>query len=235
VVGTSPTHDIAVLQLTGASGLTTANFGDSSSVKVGASVTGVGNAGGTGGTPSAARGTVTALHRTITASGDSAASEKLTDMIVVNAPIVSGDSGGPLYDADNKVVGIDTAAATSVGISRGYAIPIDRALAIASRIESGKASATIHIGYPAFLGVGLSSGSGRPTIAQVFSGSPAAKAGLAAGDVVTAVDGHPVSDYAKLHHLLITRSPGETVNITYTDTSGASRTVKVTLTTGPAD
>ena len=112
VVGTDPTDDVAVIQLQDASGLTTAKLGNSSSVKVGSSVTAVGNAGGVGGTPSAATGTVTALNQSITASdGDGSNAERLSGMIQVDADIQAGDSGGALYDnSSGSIVGINTAA-----------------------------------------------------------------------------------------------------------------------------
>src|SRR5882757_1789430 len=114
VVGTDPTDDVAVIQLQNASGLQTAKFGDSSDVKAGDAVTAVGNAGGTGGTPSAAKGSVTATGQTLTASDENGSNaETLTGMIEINAAVVAGDSGGPLYDADGNVIGMDTAASTS--------------------------------------------------------------------------------------------------------------------------
>src|SRR5882757_5368163 len=114
VVGTDPTDDVAVIQLQNASGLQTAKIGDSSDVKAGDAVTAVGNAGGTGGTPSAAKGSVTATGQTLTASDENGSNvETLTGMIEINANVVAGDSGGPLYDADGNVIGMDTAASTS--------------------------------------------------------------------------------------------------------------------------
>lgn len=236
VVGDAPTKDVAVLQLVGASGLATAHLDTSATVTKGETVVGVGNAGGVGGTPSAARGTVVATGRTITASSDDGSGgEKLHDMIVTNAPIQAGDSGGPLYDSANEVVGIDTAASSGTGVTRGFAIPIARAVTIADEIEAGDASATIHLGYPAFLGVALAQSTGRPVIAHVYAGSPAAKAGLRAGDVITAIDGTAVGNYAQLHRLVATYSPGDSVGVTYTDAAGGSQLTTVTLTAGPAD
>ena len=235
VVGTAPTLDIAVIKLAGASGLTTANFGNSSSVKVGDSVTGVGNAGGKGGTPSAAAGTVTALNQTITASDESGtSSEQLTGVIATNAPIQAGDSGGPLYNSSDKVIGIDTAASTSRQQSAGFAIPINNALSIASQIESGVQTSSIHIGSPAALGVGLSI-DGTLTLEQVFPGGGAANAGLVAGDTITAVNGTKVATQAKLKTLVTARKPGDKLSVTYLDQTGTSHTVTVTLSNGPAD
>lgn len=174
VVGTDATDDVAVLHLQGASGLhpaTLASADAQDAVTAGTPVTAVGNAGGTGGTPSAAEGTVLALGRTITASDETSSSdsENLAGMIEVQAAIESGDSGGPLY-ANGAVIGIDTAASASSGPSyrtaadaqpatpaTGYAIPIGKALQIARQITSGVANATIHQGYPAFLGVQVAS------------------------------------------------------------------------------
>ena len=114
VVGYDESHDVAVLQLSGASGLTTATTGNSSTVKVGDSVVGLGNAGGTGGTPSVAPGSVTALNQSITASDEgSGSSEQLSGLIETNADIQPGDSGGPLVNSYGQIVGMDTAASTS--------------------------------------------------------------------------------------------------------------------------
>src|SRR5580693_5399794 len=114
VVGYDETKDVAVLQLTGASGLTTANLGDSNTVGVGNAVVALGNAEGLGGTPSVATGSVTALNQSITASDESSAtSEQLTGLIETNAGIEPGDSGGPLVNSHGQVIGMDTAASTN--------------------------------------------------------------------------------------------------------------------------
>ncbi|HVA10510.1 MAG TPA: trypsin-like peptidase domain-containing protein, partial [Acidimicrobiales bacterium] len=174
VVGYDRTKDIAVLQLQNASGLQTAILGNSSNASVCQDVVGVGNAGGTGGTPSAAGGTVTALNQSITASdqGDGT-SEQLNGLIETNADIQPGDSGGALVDTSGNVLGIDTAASAGFSFqsnnqssgNQGYAIPINTALSLARAIEAGNGSSTIHIGETAFLGVeinasGASSGNG---------------------------------------------------------------------------
>ncbi|MDQ1739993.1 MAG: hypothetical protein QOE53_1645, partial [Pseudonocardiales bacterium] len=244
VVGTDPSDDVSVLQLKDASGLATAKLGDSEKVAVGDAVTAVGNAGGTGGTPTAAPGTVTALNQALTASdANGSNAERLSGMIEVNAAIEAGDSGGPLYDnATGAVIGIDTAASSAsarfaTGATTGYAIPIGKALGIADQIESGKASSTVHIGYPAFLGVQLSpsSQSNGAAIAGVVSGSAAAKAGLQAGDVITAVDGNTVTSASGLSSVMTNHRPGDSVRLRYTDASGQSHTTTVTLGSGPAD
>jgi S1-C subfamily serine protease len=173
VVGYDASRDVAVIQLQNASGLTTANLGDSSSVQTGDAVTALGNAGGKGGTPSVASGTVTALNQSITASdeGSGANSEQLSELIETNADIQPGDSGGALVDAYGQVIGMNTAASAGTqfqsesgqSAAQAYAIPIDNAETIADQIEAGQSSSTVHIGATAFLGIesgGSSSGSG---------------------------------------------------------------------------
>jgi S1-C subfamily serine protease len=163
IVGYDRTVDVAVLQLENASGLTTVKLGNSSSVHVGEPIVGIGNAGGVGGTPSVAGGSVTALDRSITASdAGTGTTEHLHDMIETNADIRPGDSGGPLVTAAGKVVGMDTAASTdgsftfqtpSSSATEGFAIPIDRALGVVKQIEAGRSSSSVHIGATPFLGV----------------------------------------------------------------------------------
>lgn len=241
VVGTSPTQDIAVLQLTGAKGLATAALGDSSVVAVGDAVTGVGNAGNAPGT-TAAPGSVVALDESITAgesgSGGLGNSEQLTGMIVTNAGIAAGDSGGPLYDAATKVVGINTAAQTSARTGStvaGYAIPINTALSVAEQIVSGVDNETIHQGRPAFLGVSLARQGTGTTIAGTVSGSAAEAAGLVAGDSVTSVGGVAVASPNALTAAIATHSAGDRIAITWTSADGATHEATVTLGAGPAD
>src|SRR5205814_5351507 len=163
----------AVIKLQNASGLTTANLGDSSSVQTGDAVTALGNAGGKGGTPSVATGAVTALNQSITASdeGSGANSEQLSRLIETNADIQPGDSGGALVNSYGEVIGMNTAASSGTqfqsesgqSAAQAYAIPIDQAEAIAKQIEAGQSSSTVHIGATAFLGIetdGSNSGSG---------------------------------------------------------------------------
>lgn len=239
VVGTDSTNDVAVLQLEDASGLTPATL-DTDGVAVGDSVTAVGNAEGTGELVAAA-GTVTALEQSITTQSETGiAGETLQGLIQVDADIVSGDSGGPLVDASGAVVGIDTAASSGAADITGFAIPIATALDIVAHIEAGADTATIEIGYPAFLGVSLSSGASPFTsgaagavVGGVIEGTPAATVGLAAGDVVTAVDGTPVASADALSAALAEREPGESVALSWTDASGTAHSAPVTLTEGP--
>ena len=247
VVGTDTSDDVAVIQLQGASGLTTVKTADSAKVAVGDKVTGVGNAGGTGGTPSASAGTVTGLDQTITASDESGANaETLTGMIETDADIQAGDSGGPLYNASDQVIGMDSAASGGSFSAEAYAIPIDKALSIADQIESGQSSSTVHIGQTAFLGIelqdtstagngfGASSAVSGATIGGVVSGSPAAQAGLAAGDTITSFDGTSIDSASALSTAIAQHKVGDSVSIGWTDSSGQSHSGTVTLIAGPA-
>ena len=236
VVGTDASDDIAVLQLKNASGLTPARLATTPAA-AGDQVTAVGNAGGTG-TLSQASGSVTDLQQSITTEAEgSAASENLTDLIETDAGIVAGDSGGPLENSSGAVVGIDTAASSGTAEVQGYAIPIADAAQIAHAIISGTTSSKITLGYPAFLGISIDpeasvAGAG---VQQALNGTPAASAGITAGDVITAVDGKTVDSPSALTALLKRYSPGDSVKVGYTDQSGASHTVTVTLTAGPAN
>ncbi|MCL2582341.1 MAG: S1C family serine protease [Streptosporangiales bacterium] len=163
VVGYDKTGDVALIKLTGAPSLKTVPLGNSSTVKKGDAAVALGNAEGQGSVVPAA-GSITGLNQTISASdqGSSAGSEKLTGMIQTSANVVSGDSGGPLANGNGQVIGMDTAGdSVNVGSqapSSGFAIPINTALGVAKQIAAGKASSTIQIGYPPFIGVYIASG-----------------------------------------------------------------------------
>jgi S1-C subfamily serine protease len=163
VVGYDTTSDVALIRLQHASGLTTVPLGNSSTVKTDQQVVALGNAEGEG-TILPAAGTITGINRTITASdeGGTISTETLHGMLVTDADIVQGDSGGPLSDAAGQVIGMDTAG-ESVSLGQqasptGFAIPINTALAVASQIATGRASSTISIGYPPFIGIYVAQG-----------------------------------------------------------------------------
>ena len=258
VVGYDPAHDIAVLRLQGASDLATARIGDSSKLSVGDPVVGLGNAGGGGGSPTIAAGSITGLGQSITAGDDfGGKTERLTGMIQVNAPIQPGDSGGPLVDSHGQVIGMDTAGSAGFGFGAGetttqaFAIPIEQAAKTANQIELGQGSSTTHIGATAFLGVmvapsqsaggpgfGFGSGIASPNVSGVavggvVSGKPAQKAGLVAGDVITSIDGKSVGSDSALSGLMLAHHPGDVVKLGWTDGSGQSHTASVSLTEGP--
>jgi S1-C subfamily serine protease len=157
VLGYSISQDVALLQITGATGLKAVQVGDSSQVTVGMPVLAFGNAQGRGGLPAVAAGVINSLDKTISPTDESTgATETLHNMLQTNADVVSGDSGGPLADAAGQVIGMDTAnASNSQGSTAvlGYAIPINTALTVARQIAAAQASATVQVGVPGFLGV----------------------------------------------------------------------------------
>jgi S1-C subfamily serine protease len=251
VVGYSVTNDVAVLQLLGASGLKTATLGNSTSVRVGNAVSAIGNAGGTGGTPTVSTGSVTGLGRSITASDGEGDTEQLTGLIETDAQLQPGDSGGALVDSSGNVVGMLTAASSGFqfdsqsSTTDGYAISANHAQTLVKQIVAGKAGTTIHIGATPMLGVtvrqpgfdpyfgdGGTTGTGA-VIASVLQGSPAEKAGLSFGDTITAVDGHTVSSPRTLTMLLLARSPGKSVTLAWVDQTGNGHHASVTLAVGP--
>lgn len=240
VVGTDKVDDIAVLQLTGASGLSTVTT-NTAQVKVGDAVTAVGNAMGAGGTPSAAKGSVTGINRSITTQSETGVDgERLTGMIQVNAQVIAGDSGGPLYNGGDQVIGMDTAASSSPSQSVGFAIPIVKALSIATQIQNGNGGGNISLGVPGFLGVSFGSSYDQSSqsgavIAGVVRNSPAASQGLAQGDTITRVNGTAITSGAQLKTVLSTYKGGDTVSLTWTDTKGGSHTAGVQLIAGPAE
>lgn len=243
VIGHDRKHDIALLQLQGASDLPTAALGDSSQVTVGAPVVAIGNAAGGGSALSHETGKVAALGQTVDASDDlTGSSERLTGLIEVSADLRPGDSGGPLVDNDGQVIGLNTAAAVNYELGtpagHGFAIPINDALGIAADIRSGASSGTVHIGDTAMLGVGVSedrrpSGSGV-AVRDVLRGGPASQAGVAPGNVITAVDGNAVGSATTLTDLLDRHHPGDSVTLTWIDGSGTPRSAPIMLATGPA-
>lgn len=237
VVGTDATNDVAVLKLEDASGLSTVTLDDDGEPSTGDTVTDVGNAEGTGNLV-AAEGTVTATDQDIQVQSESGTgTESLSGLIEIAANIVSGDSGGPVVDSEGEVVGMATAASSGTADVTGYAIPITTAKAIAEKILAGESSSTITIGLPAFLGVQVSntaSTTGGVAVAGTVEGSGAASAGLAEGDTITSLGGTTVMTSDELTAAVQSHSVGDKVVVGYTDSTGAAKTVTVTLTAGPA-
>jgi S1-C subfamily serine protease len=269
VIGTDPSADIAVLKLNGVAGLSTVSFGNSSSTGVGDQVVAIGNALGLGGSPTVTEGIISATGRTITASDETGSNEEtLHGLLQTDAPIAPGNSGGPLVEANGKVIGMDTAAASagSAGASLGFAIPANTVTKIAAELVAHKNLPGLVYGRTAFLGIEVvnssqlgdgvnpygsfgnpfgfgygyspigSSPDGTPgvVVAAVDPGSPAAKAGVVSGDVITTVDGTATPTTSALSKILDAKRPGEMVTLALSTGSG-STTVKVALGEGPVD
>ena len=240
LVGYDRKHDIAVLQLRGAGGLPTAPIGDSGQVVVGEPTVGLGNARGVGAPLTHETGPVSALNRTVNAEDSlTGSSEEVNGLIEVAADVRPGDSGGPLVNSAGQVIGIVTAATVNFQMGpagKGFAIPINDAMAVAGQIRSGAASGTVHIGPPVLLGVGVST---QPRSApgiivrDVMRGGPADQVGVAIGDVLTVLDGTSLDSATTLTYALDRHYPGDVVDLTWIDRSGQQRAGKATLVVGP--
>ncbi|QWF22570.1 S1C family serine protease [Nocardioides sp. LMS-CY] len=239
VVGHDQEADIALLQLDGASGLTTVDVDDDGGPAVADEVTAVGNAQGQG-FLSAADGSVVALDRSIdTQSEATVQGEHLTGLIQTDAYVVGGFSGGALLDDEGEVVGITTAA-SSGGAAQSYAVPIDEALDVAGQIEGGHQSDGVQIGPSAYLGIAIAqAGSGVAgsgvQVGQVESDSAAAQAGIEAGATITGIDDTAITSYAGLRSALATYEPGDSVTLHWTDASGGTHDAQVTLGSSPVN
>ncbi len=237
VLGYDNAADVALLQIEGAPTLQAAPLGNSSSAQVGSSIVVLGNALGQGGTPAEVTGTVTALDQTVTAS-DGDTSETLNGTIQIQANIEPGDSGGAVVDSAGKIIAMTTAGSTTSGPgvapqsaqTTGFAIPINTAVAIANQIRSGSSSGSVVVGSSGpLIGVeventGGSAFSPGAVIVGVQSGSPAATAGLQAGDVIVSINGAPISTVGDLSSALRSERPGQTIQVGWTDAAGGQHT-----------
>jgi S1-C subfamily serine protease len=247
VIGYDASDDVALVQLVGASGLPTVPIGDSSALTAGDSITVLGNAEGKGGTPAEVTGTVSGLGQTITASDDSEDTETLTGMIEVNAAIEPGDSGGPEINSAGKVIGMTTAGQTSgnpgheAASTTGFAIPINKAMQIISEIRAGSGP-HIHIGLAALLGVEISTeepetqpdcATSEATtgawVSIVEPNSPASDTGLAACGRITGIGGVSVTNQNDLHNAMEGFVAGQTVTLTWMDSSAQTHSATITL------
>ncbi|MBT0994234.1 trypsin-like peptidase domain-containing protein [Cellulomonas sp. DKR-3] len=235
VVGTDPTTDLAVIKLVDPpQDLSPAALGSSADVNVGESVMAVGNPLGLQSTVTT--GIVSALDRPVTTQGEDGSSTTVTNAIQVDASVNPGNSGGPLFDAQGRVIGINSSIATlsseSGSIGLGFAIPVDLVKNIAGQlIDDGTAE-------HAFLGVGLNDGTATvdgvtragAVVEQVSDGSPAAKAGLENGDVIVGIDGDAVGGAESLTAYVRSYASGTKVQLTVVR-DGASKDIEVTLAT----
>ena len=224
IVGTDASYDLAVLRIDRGN-LPVAALGDSDDVVVGDATIAIGSPLGLTGTVTS--GIVSALNRPVTA-GD-ATDVSFISAIQTDAAINPGNSGGPLVNSRGEVIGINSAIATtgssvsgqSGSIGLGFAIPINQARRVATElIETGSSS------YPV-IGVQLDmSYEGQGALVQsVVEGGPASETDLAAGDVITAIDGVKVSDGTELVVRIRAKNPGDVVELTLEDGS----VIEVTL------
>ncbi|KAA5832782.1 trypsin-like peptidase domain-containing protein [Saccharopolyspora hirsuta] len=226
VVGTSPSYDLAVIKLDGASGLTPAELGKSSALVVGQQVVAIGSPLGLEGTVTS--GIVSALNRTVEAKGDSGQSV-IYNGIQTDASINSGNSGGPLVNLDGQVIGINSAILSSGqnsgNIGLGFAIPIDTASRVANELIKNGVATKPQLGI-----AGTDSSAGGAMVSTVVPGSAAEQAGIKTGETIAKVNGRSVSSFADLVAQISANAPGSKVALTVTDSQGSNpREVEVTL------
>ena len=230
VVGRDPTIDVAVVRVS-AQNLPTAPLGDSDKLEVGQSAIAIGNPLG--------------LERTVTSGVISAVNRNprgisLDGLIQTDAAISPGNSGGPLVDSRGRVVGINTAVLSGAGASGlGFAVPINLANDVVRQVlTTGRITRS-------FLGIGyadiepeLAQQFGLPVkegiiVGRVEAGSPAARAGIRAQDIVVRVNDTPVTNGGDLRRVLRSQPPGTTVRLEIVRPAGRS-TVSVQLGEAPA-
>jgi serine protease Do len=232
VIGTDPKTDLAVIKVDGKNDLPYVKFAEHPP-KVGDWVIAVGNPFGLGGTVTA--GIVSARGRDIGAG-------PYDDYVQIDAPINKGNSGGPAFDVDGNVIGVNTAiyspSGGSVGI--GFDIPADTAKMVVSQLEKDGHVTRGWLGVqiqPVTAGIADSLGLKKAQGAMVDepqSDSPAAKAGIESGDIITAVDGTPVKDARDLARTISTTAPGTSVKLDIIR-QGEPRTVSLAVGQMPND
>jgi putative serine protease PepD len=239
VVGTDTKTDLAVVKVSGVSGLVPAKFGDSATLRVGDTVLAVGSPLGLEG--SVTSGIVSALNRTISEGGSQNGNpfqpqqqQQTTDIggaIQTDAAINPGNSGGALVDLNATVVGINTAIATSGqsegNIGVGFAIPGNLVKQVAQDLIGGH-----KVSHP-YLGVAVTTAdnNGGATVNSITSGSPAAQAGLAAGDTVTKVGNKDIHTSEDLVTAVQSSKVGDKLNLTVVR---GGKQVSITVTVGEA-
>ena len=242
VVGSDTGADLAVIRVKGVSAneLHPLTFGDSSATQVGDSVIAIGSPFGLPGTVTA--GIVSALQRTIQAPNQFT----IPNAIQTDAPINPGNSGGPLINAAGQVIGLNDQIETnntngqgegsSSGV--GFATPSNSDVRIAKEIIStGQAhNAWVGVSLDPTVGGGAAIAKSATTngAAPVQSGSPAAKAGLQPGDIITAVDGSHVTSINQFVATIANYAPGDTVTLTV-NRGGSTKSIKLTLGSQPAN
>jgi putative serine protease PepD len=216
VVGRSAVYDIAVLEARGARSLQPAAFGSADQMRVGETVVAIGSPLGLSATVTS--GIVSAVHRPVTTGNGSDSS--YINAVQTDAAINPGNSGGPLVDLQGQVVGVNSAIASlgtsgasngeSGNIGVGFAIPIEQVEVTTDQIlRTGEAR------YPVIgANVRGTDNLEGARIVSVEPGQPAAQAGLRAGDLVTALDGQPISGSIDLVVAIRSHVPGDTVKLT---------------------
>lgn len=217
VLGTDSASDVAVIRVTGATGLAALTLGDSSVVQLGDVVVAVGNQLAPSGTVS--QGIVSGTAGTI-----SAGAVTISGLIQTTAPMAAGTSGSALVNIAGEVIGMTTlGSAGAQGL--GVAIPSNQVNTVVQKFAgSGTPAGTATLGITASDAAG-----GGALVQSVVAGGPAAKAGVQAGWTIVAIAGHPVSNAAAIGQILAAYKPGQQVVLTVQLPNGATRSVSVVL------
>jgi putative serine protease PepD len=236
VLGSDASSDVGVIKVNvPASELHPIAFANSSDAQVGDPVVAIGSPFGLPETTTA--GIVSAVGRSITAPNN----YTIPGAIQTDAAINPGNSGGPLLDADGDVIGLNDQIQTSSGSSAGvgFATPANTDLRVADAIIAGKPVKHPYVGVclnSGYTGAGaeISPSGGSDCSTPVVAGSPAAKAGLKAGDVITKIDNKRIANSDDFIAVISNYTPGQTVTLTVTaPNSTSSKQVQVTLGTRP--
>jgi putative serine protease PepD len=224
LVGSDPSTDLAVIKVNAAASmLRPLALADSSTVAVGDPVVAIGSPFGLENTVTS--GIVSALHRSMTSPNNFS----IDDSIQTDAAINHGNSGGPLLNSAGQVIGVNSQIESDSGGNDGvgFAIPSNTVKTIVSElISTGKAE-------HAYLGVSVeTTASGAVRVGEVRSDTPAETAGLKSGDTILSVDGKRVMSADELTSIIGSKSPGETVTITYSR-GGQTHSVQVKLASRP--
>jgi putative serine protease PepD len=234
VVGRDPDTDLAVIKVNTSKRLVAAALGQSRSLVVGDPVIAVGSPLGLAGTVTT--GIISALNRTVNVPGQSGGRTPLFNAIQTDAAINPGNSGGALADAKGQVIGINSAIATlgagglssdqSGSIGVGFAIPIDEARSVAEELIRTGTATHPAIGVQAL--TSTTNGRTGALVQAVITGAPAERAGIGAGDLITAVDGTAVHSVDELIIAIREHKVGQTVTLTYYR-NGQKQTAQVVL------
>jgi serine protease Do len=244
VLARDPNQDLALLKIN-ATGLPTVTIGDSESLELGQTAIAIGNALGQF-SNTVSVGVVSGLERTVTASSpdDSGTQETITGVIQTDAAINPGNSGGPLRNLRGQVIGIDTAIASDAQ-NIGFAIPIDQAKSVISSFEATGQIQAPYLGVRYLMvtpdiataqNLAISYGAlvrGDDSGPAVVAGSPAAKAGLQAEDIIESVNGQQLSNGTDLGNVIDQFTVGQTITLVI-NRAGKEMTVQVTLAVRPA-
>jgi len=239
ITGRDPKADLAVIKVDGQTSLPVIPFGSSKDVVVGQPVVVLGAPLGLSNTVTS--GIVSALDRTIEVPSDDGQTALLVSALQTDAAINPGNSGGAMVNCAGQLIGVPSAGATapstgdgggSTGsIGLGFAIPVDLAKAVSDEIIATGTVTHSYFGVRVVTMPPSATSNGSPSgvyITSVVPGGPAAKAGLQPGDIITAIEGKPVTSTTDLAAITLTNKPGDTVKVQYAR-DGKQATTTVTL------